>query len=264
MVSLLPPHYLWRPAKWSISVRLPGPHRREWRCSERGFLVHISLSWWVHKQTSQCWTMIRWSLLCQRTPPSGQWGTPTVSLAGVIGVTAGIVCSMAESVGDYHACARLSRAPRPPKHAINRGIGVEGLGSLLAGAFGTGNGTTSFSENVAALGITKVRYTKEARFFHDDSCFIRRTTCRVAFGWQVGSRTVILLSGALMILMGVLGKIGAIFTTIPTPVTGGMFLVMFGIITAAGISNLQVTDNIKSCLHYGFQLLFSWQWGVLL
>lgn len=80
-----------------------------------------------------------------------------MSLAGVSGIMAGIICSMAESVGDYHACARLSGAPCPPKHAINRGIGVEGVGSLLAGAFGTGNGTTSFSENLAVLGITKVR-----------------------------------------------------------------------------------------------------------
>lgn len=91
------------------------------------------------------------------TPPSGQWGMPKVSLAGVFGMMAGIICSMAESVGDYHACAKLSGAPPPPKHAINRGIGVEGVGSFLAGAFGTGNGTTSFSENVAALGITKVK-----------------------------------------------------------------------------------------------------------
>lgn len=43
-----------------------------------------------------------------------------------------------------------------------------------------------------------------------------------------------------MILMGILGKIGAIFSTIPTPVIGGMFLVAFGVIGAAGISNLQV------------------------
>ena len=63
---------------------------------------------------------------------------------------------MIESVGDYHACARLSGAPPPPRHAINRGIGMEGLGCLLAGAWGTGNGTTSYSENVGALGITKV------------------------------------------------------------------------------------------------------------
>ncbi|XP_028998042.1 solute carrier family 23 member 1-like [Betta splendens] len=160
-------------------------------------------------------------------PYPGQWGTPTVSLAGVFGVMAGIICSMAESVGDYHACARLSGAPRPPRHAINRGIGVEGLGCLLAGAFGTGNGTTSFSENVAALGITKV-----------------------------ASRSVILLSGVLMILMGMLGKIGAIFTTIPTPVIGGMFLVMFGVITAAGISNLQSTDmnSSRNVFVFGFSM----------
>lgn len=56
----------------------------------------------------------------------------------------------------------------------------------------------------------------------------------------MGSRTVILLSGVLMILMGIIGKIGAIFTTIPTPVIGGMFIVAFGVISAAGISNLQV------------------------
>lgn len=63
---------------------------------------------------------------------------------------------MVESVGDYYACARLVGAPPPPKHAINRGIGIEGLGCLLAGAWGTGNGTTSYSENVGALGITRV------------------------------------------------------------------------------------------------------------
>lgn len=90
-------------------------------------------------------------------PKLGQWGRPTVSLAGVIGILAGVISSMIESVGDYHACARLSGAPPPPKHAINRGIGIEGIGCLLAGAWGTGNGTTSYSENVGALGITKVR-----------------------------------------------------------------------------------------------------------
>ncbi|XP_034384037.1 solute carrier family 23 member 1-like [Cyclopterus lumpus] len=160
-------------------------------------------------------------------PYPGQWGMPAVSLAGVFGMMAGIVCSMAESVGDYHACARLSGAPPPPKHAISRGVGVEGLGSLLAGAFGTGNGTTSFSENVAALGITKV-----------------------------GSRAVILASGVFMVLMGMLGKIGAVFTTIPTPVMGGMFLIMFGVITAAGVSNLQSTDmnSSRNIFVFGFSM----------
>ncbi|XP_036003519.1 solute carrier family 23 member 1-like isoform X1 [Fundulus heteroclitus] len=160
-------------------------------------------------------------------PYPGMWGTPTVNLAAVVGILAGIICSMAESVGDYYACARLSGAPPPPKHAISRGIGVEGLGSLLAGAFGTGNGTTSFSENVAALSITKV-----------------------------ASRTVILLSGFVMILMGTVGKVGAIFTTIPTPVIGGMFLIMFGVIAAAGITNLQFTDmnSSRNIFVFGFSI----------
>ena len=87
---------------------------------------------------------------------AGQWGTPTVSAAGVFGMLAGVFASIIESVGDYYACARLSGAPPPPKHAINRGIGMEGIGCLLTGAFGSGNGTTSYSENIGAIGITKV------------------------------------------------------------------------------------------------------------
>ncbi|XP_073477891.1 solute carrier family 23 member 1-like [Aquarana catesbeiana] len=152
-----------------------------------------------------------------RFPYPGQWGMPTVSLEGVFGILAGVISSMVESVGDYHACARLSGAPPPPKHAINRGIGIEGIGCLLAGAWGTGNGTTSYSENVGALGITRV-----------------------------GSRMVIVFGGIVMLLLGMFGKIGAIFATIPTPVVGGMFLVMFGVIAAVGMSNLQFADMNSS------------------
>lgn len=118
-------------------------------------------------------------------PNLGQWGMPTVSLAGVVGILAGVISSMIESVGDYHACARLSGAPPPPKHAINRGIGIEGLGCLLAGAWGTGNGTTSYSENVGALGITKVRSDRlviiKTTFF---SKGILTNTSFLFKGWQ--------------------------------------------------------------------------------
>ncbi|XP_012412818.2 solute carrier family 23 member 1-like [Trichechus manatus latirostris] len=162
-----------------------------------------------------------------RIPYPGQWGLPTISLAGVFGIIAGVISSMVESVGDYYACARLVGAPAPPRHAINRGIGIEGLGCLLAGAWGTGNGTTSYSENVGVLGIT-----------------------------QVGSRMVIVAAGCMLLLMGVFGKIGAAFATIPTPVIGGMFLVMFGVITAVGISNLQYVDmnSSRNLFVFGFSI----------
>uniref|UniRef100_A0A663MU18 Solute carrier family 23 member 1 n=1 Tax=Athene cunicularia TaxID=194338 RepID=A0A663MU18_ATHCN len=162
-----------------------------------------------------------------RLPYPGQWGVPTVSLAGIFGILAGVISSMLESVGDYYACARLSGAPPPPKHAISRGIGVEGIGCLLAGAWGTGNGTTSYSENVGALGITKV-----------------------------GSRMVIIAGACAMLLSGIFGKVGAMLASIPTPVIGGMFLVMFGVITAVGISNLQYTDmnSSRNIFIFGFSI----------
>uniref|UniRef100_A0A8C5CT00 Si:dkey-106n21.1 n=1 Tax=Gadus morhua TaxID=8049 RepID=A0A8C5CT00_GADMO len=160
-----------------------------------------------------------------RVPYPGQWGVPTVSVSSVLGMTAGVLASTMESIGDYYACARLSGAPPPPTHAINRGIAVEGLGCILAGLWGTGNGTTSYSQNIAALGITKV-----------------------------GSRLVLQTTGILMILLGIFGKFGAVFITIPEPVIGGMFLVMFGMIAAVGISNLQYVDlnSSRNLLILGF------------
>ncbi|XP_060067626.1 solute carrier family 23 member 1-like [Ylistrum balloti] len=152
-----------------------------------------------------------------RFPYPGQWGIPTVSFAGVFGMLAGVLASMMESVGDYYACARLAGAPPPPVHAVNRGIGVEGIGCILAGAWGSGNGTTSYSENVGAIGITKV-----------------------------GSLRVVQAGGIIMIFLSCFGKFGALFVTIPDPVIGGVFMIVFGMITAVGLSNLQYVDMSSS------------------
>ncbi|XP_062404288.1 solute carrier family 23 member 1-like isoform X2 [Sardina pilchardus] len=72
----------------------------------------------------------------------------------------------------------------------------------------------------------------------------------------VGSRSVIVAGGFLLVIMGIFGKIGAIFTTIPTPVIGGMFLVMFGVIAAAGVSNLQYADmnSSRNIFIFGFSM----------
>ena len=50
------------------------------------------------------------------------------------------------------------------------------------------------------------------------------------FFFQVGSRRVVQVGGILMILLGCLGKFGALFVTIPDPVVGGVFMVTFGIL----------------------------------
>ncbi|KAG0717033.1 Solute carrier family 23 member 2 [Chionoecetes opilio] len=164
-----------------------------------------------------------------RVPYPCQWGLPVVSVAGVMGVLAGVLASVVESIGDYYACARLSGAPPPPKHAINRGIWMEGLGSVLAGLFGTGSGTTSYSQNVGAIGVTRV-----------------------------GSRRVVQYSAAVMLLCGVMSKVGALFITVPEPIIGGIFCVVFAMITSVGLSNVQYIDlnSSRNLFVLGFSLFF--------
>ena len=44
------------------------------------------------------------------------------------------------------------------KNSVFPGIMVEGFGCILAGLWGTGSGTTSYSQNIAAIGITRVSH----------------------------------------------------------------------------------------------------------
>ena len=124
----------------------------------------------------------------------------------------------------------MAGAPPPPNHAIYRGIGTEGLGCIIAGMFGSGNGTTSYSENIGAIGVTRV-----------------------------GSRRVIQYAAVMLLFIGVCSKVGALFVTIPEPIIGGIFSVMFGIITAVGLSNLQFVDlnSTRNLFILGFSLFFS-------
>ncbi|XP_018791332.1 PREDICTED: solute carrier family 23 member 2 [Bactrocera latifrons] len=142
-----------------------------------------------------------------------QFGLPSVTLSGVLGMLAGVLACTVESLSYYPTVSQMSGAHSPPLHAINRGIGTEGLGTVLAGIWGAGNGTNTFGENVGAIGVTKV-----------------------------GSRRVIQWASLIMIVQGVIGKFGAVFIMIPDSVVGGIFCVMFGMIIAFGLSTLQYVD----------------------
>uniref|UniRef100_A0A8C3M9M6 Uncharacterized protein n=1 Tax=Geospiza parvula TaxID=87175 RepID=A0A8C3M9M6_GEOPR len=72
-----------------------------------------------------------------------------------VGIAMAMGCSM-NSVGCYVLCGRLLRAPRLPPHACNRGLCMEGLGSLLAGLLGSAGGTASSIANTCAAGLTKL------------------------------------------------------------------------------------------------------------
>ncbi|XP_066572481.1 solute carrier family 23 member 1 isoform X3 [Amia ocellicauda] len=158
-----------------------------------------------------------------------QWGLPTVTAAGALGMFSATLAGIVESIGDYYACARLSGAPPPPIHAINRGIFTEGICCIIAGLLGTGNGSTSSSPNIGVLGITKV-----------------------------GSRRVVQYGAGIMFLLGTVGKFTALFASLPDPILGGMFCTLFGMITAVGLSNLQSVDlnSSRNLFVLGFSMFF--------
>ncbi|XP_043469540.1 solute carrier family 23 member 1 [Leptopilina heterotoma] len=164
-----------------------------------------------------------------RFPYPGQWGIPTVTLSGVLGMLAGVLACTVESISYYPTTSRMCGAPPPPVHAINRGIAIEGLGTMLAGLWGSGNGTNTFGENVGTIGVTKV-----------------------------GSRRVIQWACFLMILQGIISKFGAVFIIIPEPIVGGIFCVMFGMIAAFGLSALQYVNlnNARNLYILGFSIFF--------
>ncbi|KAL7390789.1 hypothetical protein ABVT39_027941 [Epinephelus coioides] len=164
-----------------------------------------------------------------RVPYPCQWGLPVVTVAGVLGMLSATMAGIVESIGDYYACARLSGAPPPPVHAINRGIFTEGVCCIIAGLLGTGNGSTSSSPNIGVLGITKV-----------------------------GSRRVVQYGAGIMLILGSVGKFTALFASLPDPILGGMFCTLFGMITAVGLSNLQLVDlnSSRNLFVLGFSMFF--------
>ncbi len=55
-----------------------------------------------------------------------QWGVPQVTTAFVVGMFAGVLASIVESIGDYYAVANITGSGAPSGKRINHGIGMEG------------------------------------------------------------------------------------------------------------------------------------------
>ncbi len=140
------------------------------------------------------------------------WGVPKFHVGFFFAVLAGYLASMIESYGDYHAVAAMSRAPAPTTQQLNRGIASEGLGCFITGFLG-GFASTSYSENVGLIGITRV-----------------------------ASRRVVIIAGVILIVVGMISKFGAIIASIPAPIVGGLYCALFGLISAIGIQQVAKAD----------------------
>ena len=140
------------------------------------------------------------------------WGVPKFHFGFILAVLAGYLASMIESIGDYHACSQMAGAGDPTPKQLSRGIGCEGIGCAITGLLG-GFSSTSYSENVGLIGLTKV-----------------------------GSRYVVQIAAVILILLGLFGKFGALAASIPSPIVGGLYCALFGLISAIGIRELTKAD----------------------
>ncbi|GAB2231327.1 hypothetical protein Droror1_Dr00010333 [Drosera rotundifolia] len=148
-----------------------------------------------------------------RVPYPLQWGAPSFSADHAFGMMAAVMVSLIESTGGYKAAARFASATPPPAHVLSRGIGWQGIGTLLSGLFGTLSGSSVSMENIGLLGSTRV-----------------------------GSRRVIQISAGFMIFFSILGKFGALFASIPFPIFAAVYCVLFSLVGSVGLSFLQFTN----------------------
>ncbi len=130
------------------------------------------------------------------------------SLGAVIAVTLVCIVSAIETVGDASATAKAGADRDATDEEIAGATYADGLGTAVAAVFG-GLPNTSFSQNVGIVSMTGVM-----------------------------SRHVVTIGGIILIVCGLLPKIGAVIASMPMPVLGGGVIVMFGMVAAAGMNML--------------------------
>lgn len=112
-----------------------------------------------------------------------------------------------ETVGCLKAIGETSQINMDEKR-VGAGVLADGIGSMLGGIVGSFPNTT-FSQNVGLIPLTKV-----------------------------ASKHVAIMSGIIMVILGFLPKLAGLVSGIPQPVLGGVGVVMFGTVAAAGIKTL--------------------------
>ncbi|BDH59995.1 xanthine permease [Lysinibacillus sp. PLM2] len=135
------------------------------------------------------------------------FGTPTFDYGAILTMTLVAMVSLVESSGVYYALSDITKQKVESKD-LSRGYRSEGLASIIGGIFNAFPYTT-FSQNVGLIKMTGVK-----------------------------ERSVIFITGSLLVLLGFLPKIAALTTIIPTSVLGGAMLAMFGMVVTQGITML--------------------------
>ncbi|MEA1961320.1 MAG: uracil permease [Bacillota bacterium] len=134
--------------------------------------------------------------------------TPQFNPAAIIIILPAALVVIAEHIGHLFVTSNIVGHDLAKDPGLHRSILGNGISTIISGFFGSTPNTT-YGENIGVLAITKVYST-----------------------WVIGGAAV------LAILLSFVGKLAWAIRSIPTPVMGGVSLLLFGVIAASGIRML--------------------------
>lgn len=140
-------------------------------------------------------------------PQPFQFGMPTFEISAIIALAIVGIVIMTETTGDIVAVGEIVDKKITPQKLAD-GIRADGLGTMIGGIFNTFP-YTAFAQNVGLVAITGVR-----------------------------TRHVATCAGIILLILGVLPKMGAVVEGIPQVVLGGAGVALFGMVAASGVRTL--------------------------
>jgi len=139
------------------------------------------------------------------------FGLPTFGVAAIVSMIVVMLITAVETTGDVFATGEIVEKPIR-REDIARAIRADGLATTIGGLLNSFP-YTCFAENVGLVRLTRIR-----------------------------SRWVVAVAGLIMIIFGLLPKMGAIVAAVPRPVLGGAALVLFATVGVIGIQTLSRVD----------------------
>lgn len=129
---------------------------------------------------------------------------PNFNITGIMAIAPIALVVFIEHIGDITTNGAVVGKDFFKEPGIHRTLLGDGIATIAAGLIG-GPANTTYGENTGVLAVTKV---------YDPS--------------------ILRIAAVIAIFLGFIGKFGIILQTIPTPVMGGVSIILFGMIAAVG------------------------------
>ena len=133
---------------------------------------------------------------------------PKFSLTAILAIAPIALVTFIEHLGDIITNGAVVGKDFMEEPGIDKTLMGDGLATIVAGIIG-GPANTTYGENTGVLAVTKVYDPKVLR-----------------------------IAAIYAIILGFLGKFGALLENMPTPIMGGVSVILFGMISAVGVRTI--------------------------